>query len=330
LTLLSTQKISKSYDKSDFILNDISFQLNPGEILSLVGPNGSGKSTLLSIISGNMDAESGQVLLDGEKVEGPKSKLIAGHEEIKLVFQDYGLKPSMTVYENIRYQLLDYSEDFKKERLETVLGICNLTELQSRKPREISGGQQQRVALANALATDPKVLLMDEPFSNLDPYTKADILQALQDIAKKTNTAIIIVTHDPSDSLMVADKIAFLEKGNLIQLDSPEGIYYHPSNIKIGKFFGYLSVLSPNSCREFSITLEKGNVCIRAEDIRLSSTGMKFKVLNSIWKGHYRVLVLEQEGFDPLLAFDYSNSVNKNDIVKVELDKSAIINILPS
>jgi iron(III) transport system ATP-binding protein len=233
----------------------------------------------------------------------------------------------MSVYENIRYQLLDYSEDFKNERINTVLELCNLTELQSRKPREISGGQQQRVALANALATDPKVLLMDEPFSNLDPYTKADILQSLQDIAKKTSTAIIIVTHDPADSLMVADKIAFLENGNLIQLETPETIYYNPANIKIGKFFGYLSILSPGSCKKLGISPKDGNTCIRAEDVKISSTGLKFTVLNSIWKGHYRVLVLEQENFDPLLAFDYSNTVRKNDIVHIGLDKAAIINI---
>lgn len=291
---LIVKKVTKSFDKvSGPVLSDVSFKIEAGEIVAVIGPNGSGKSTLLSIIAGLLSPDTGEVRLDKEKLEGPEKNLVPGHEEIKLVFQDYGLKPSMTVRENIRYQLLDFKESYQQERINEVLELCELKGLEKRKPGELSGGQQQRVSLANAMATDPQVLLMDEPFSNLDPFTKEEMISEVKRIAKETNTTIVIVTHDGIDALSLADRVAFLDEGTIQQFGTPGQLYYQPENQKIGHFLGYLSLLSDQTKKRLGVDSGK-KIAIRAEHLHLDPDGYEYKVLDIDWKGFYQLGFLDQ------------------------------------
>lgn len=320
---LFAENLTKFYQKDQGnVIENLSLKIETGQIVAVIGPNGSGKSTLLSLLAGLLSPDAGRITLDGTKVEGPEKNLVPGHEDIKLVFQDYGLKPAMTVKENIRYQLLAFKETYQKTRIDEVIDICHLRELKDRKPRELSGGQQQRVALANAIATDPAVLLMDEPFSNLDPFTKEEIIREIKRISKETETTVVIVTHDALDALSLADKVAFLDQGRILQYDTPEQIYHHPGSLKIGQFLGHLSILSEYTKNKFDLDL-KMKYAIRAEHLHFHSTGIEFKILDSHWKGFYTVTFLDQKDDVPLvmLTSKFIESSLKTIRISPEFDK---------
>lgn len=323
MSFLTVKSVSKSYNNTQ-VFKNLSLEIEEGEIVALVGPNGSGKSTLLSLMAGLLEPDNGSILLSGKKIEGPEKNLVPGHEEIKLVFQDYGLKPSMSVIENIKYQLIDYKEEYIRERIEVVLNICNLQAFKNRKPRELSGGQQQRVALANALSTDPQVLLMDEPFSNLDPFTKTEILEEVKRIVRETGTTIIIVTHDAHDALSLADRIAFLDQGTILQYDSPKNIYNHPLTLKIGHFFGYLSELSPETKKLMGLDPSK-IYAIRAENVLDDTEGVNFPIITKSWRGFFQVISLKQNGESPLLMLSKTPIDDSLKDVKVKIDRSKLL-----
>ena len=278
--MLEVVKISKTYPGADFgAANDVSFKVVDNEILALVGKSGSGKSTILQVVAGLMKPDDGEVIFNEEVLENPEEQLIAGHKDIKMVFQDFQLKPNMTVVENVRYMLLQFDKNYQKERTEELLELCGIADLGERKPNELSGGQRQRLSIACALAEDPKLLLMDEPFSNLDPLTKQELLMELVDIIKSEKLSLIFVTHDTRDAMFVADKVAFLSDGQLIQNDTVPNIYNKPSTIEIAAFFGRIN--------DISEVTGIPNTYVRAEDISISkgSDGLELCVLKSIFLG---------------------------------------------
>lgn len=239
---LQVLNLSKSYPGESLgAVNQVSFSLSQGEILSFVGESGSGKSTLLRMLAGLMKPDEGEILFSGEPLENPEEQLIAGHQQIKMVFQDFDLMPNMSVAENIRYPLLSYDKAYAQERVSALLTLCGLSSLADRLPRELSGGQQQRVALARALADEPELLLMDEPFSQLDPVNKSGLLQDLLRIIRTEEVALVLVTHDTNDALMISDRVGFLRNGRLMQLDSPERIYHQPTDREVAAFFGHVN-----------------------------------------------------------------------------------------
>lgn len=260
--MLKAKNISKTYPGEDYgAVIDVSLNLAENEILALVGMSGSGKSTMLQIIAGLMKPDQGSIQFKDEHLVNPEEQLIAGHPKIKIVFQDFQLKPNMTVEENVRYKLLQFDKVYQTERTEELLSLCNLSEFASRKPKELSGGQKQRLSIARALADDPELLLMDEPFSNLDPITKQNLLIELVDIVKSEGLGLIFVTHDTRDAMLIADRVAFLSEGELIQNDTTRQTYNHPINLDIAQFFGRVNDVS-------EVTNEP-NAYVRAEWLRL-------------------------------------------------------------
>ena len=243
--MLEVKNISRKYPGEALgAVIEASITLEKGEILSIVGKSGSGKTTMLRMVAGLMKPDSGEVWFMDKKLQNPENQLITGNKYIKLVFQDFQLKPNMTVAENIKYQLLHYHEDFQEERTLQLLALCKLEELANKKLHEISGGQKQRLALARALSEDPKLLLMDEPFSSLDPMTKRTLIFDLIDIIKQQEISLILVTHDTQDALQLSDRLAFIDKGRIIQVGSPEELYSKPVNLEITQFFGPVNKLS--------------------------------------------------------------------------------------
>lgn len=232
-----------SFSRENPILDQISFELPAGKILGLVGPSGAGKSTLLKIIAGLLDADSGSVMWKKKLVVGPSKRLVPGHPEIQLVNQDFDLDIYHTVGENLRVKAHYLPTHEREELVEELLELLDLTSLKNQQAIHLSGGEQQRLALGRALAMEPAVILLDEPFAHLDVHLKQKISDYLLALKKVRKTAFILVSHDGQDVLSLADQIAFFNEGKIHRIDTPQGFYYQPSNPFEGRFFGTLNVL---------------------------------------------------------------------------------------
>lgn len=221
----------------------VSFTVKKGELLVLTGESGCGKTTLLKLIAGLEEPDAGSIQCNGQLVTGPSQNLVPGHPDIKLAFQDYRLFPNLTVFQNLEQALKGYQKGYQTDRIEQLVQLCALPHLRHQYPRDLSGGEQQRVALARAMADEPAVLLLDEPFSNLDELTKQPLKQALLDSLRTFGTTAILVTHDRHDALTMADRLAVMQAGRLLQLDTPAHIYRSPLTPYVARFFGNAHIL---------------------------------------------------------------------------------------
>lgn len=279
MSFLSVKRVSKKYPNQETpAVTDVSFDLQKGEILALVGENGSGKTTLLKLINGLEDADQGEVYFEEKPVSGPSSNLVPGHEQIKMLYQSFNLFPKHTIRENIGYNLRYQSNDFQEEKVRELIALCRLEGMENKLPSELSGGQQQRVALAKAIADDPQLLLMDEPFSNLDLFLRDEIKkQVIRKIREEGNSAIF-VTHDLKDALALSDRIAVMRNGRILQIASPQNVYEKPADEYVAYLFGKVNILSadaffknlniPGNKKITRITRET-KICIRPEHITL-------------------------------------------------------------
>ena len=227
--------VSKEF--GDFIaLNDINFTINQGEFFTLLGPSGCGKTTLLRIIAGFENPDDGAVLFDDTNVVGlPPNK-----RHSNTVFQSYALFPHMTVFENVAFSLRLKKVDNAtvEEKVRKYLSLVQLEEHMYKKPNQLSGGQRQRVAIARALINEPKVLLLDEPLSALDAKLRSSLLVELDRLHDKIGITFIFVTHDQSEALAVSDRIAIMNKGNVLQIGTPFEVYESPATQFVAQFIG--------------------------------------------------------------------------------------------
>jgi iron(III) transport system ATP-binding protein len=209
----------------------------------LLGESGSGKTTLLRIIAGFEVADQGNVKLSETVLFDTKKFVQPEKRGIGMVFQDYALFPHLNVLKNISFGLKG-SSDEKAKRSAELLKLVELTGYEKRYPHELSGGQQQRIAIARALAPSPSLILLDEPFSNLDESLKNKVRQDIQAILKKAGTTAIFVTHDTKDALAVADKVIVLHEGKMQQNDTPQRLYQHPANLVVARLFGHTNIIN--------------------------------------------------------------------------------------
>jgi iron(III) transport system ATP-binding protein len=203
-------------NKNDNIKN-LNISIEKGEIVGILGESGSGKSTILRILAGLETPYKGNIEIDGKKIYDDKTFIETEHRGIGMVFQDYALFPHMTVAKNIMFGLKKISKSEKEKRMIEMLELVNLKEYQNKYPYELSGGQQQRIAIARAIAPKPLILLLDEPFSNLDANLKSKIRNDLKKIIKDANITSIFVTHDKEDAIDIASKVIVLDKGEVIK-----------------------------------------------------------------------------------------------------------------
>jgi len=204
--------------------------LYSGEILSILGPSGCGKTTLLRIIAGLENPTQGMINLDGEEIFGPRNNVEPYKRNIGMIFQDYALFPHLSVEKNILFGISHLDSKVQTENLERVKKLTRLDKLLKRYPHELSGGQQQRVAIARTLATNPSVLLMDEPFSNLDASLRLTVRMEMEEILRESNTATIFVTHDREEAFSIADRVAVMASGSIKQIGPPDQIYFWPNS----------------------------------------------------------------------------------------------------
>jgi len=221
---------------------DVSLAVRAGEIVALLGPSGCGKTTLLRVVAGFVRQSKGSVRIDGKPVD----HLPANLRNVGIVFQSYALFPHMTVADNIAYGLEARGTARAKVRktVDQFLEVVRLTELRDRLPRQLSGGQQQRVAVARALAVEPTVLLLDEPFSALDKGLRLDMQIEIKRLQRQFGLTAILVTHDQDEAMSVADRIAVMNQGRVEQFDTPINVYDHPATLFVSGFIGTTNLLA--------------------------------------------------------------------------------------
>ncbi len=294
---LEAKDISKSYGSST-ILNNVSLHVDASEFLVIVGRSGTGKSTLLRILATLEQQDAGAVLLEGKELPKPKKKLVPGHEDIQLAHQGFELHPHMSARENIERGLLAYQADYRAHRTNQLLDLADLQHATEAKPRQLSGGQQQKLSIATALASEPKVLLLDEPFSNLDPFSRDRFLHEIKITAAELGTAVILVTHDTREALAVADRIMVLQNGEISQEGTPEEIYHQPNTRSVAEFFGRVNYFSTEQAAEFWPELSLGSsswVGFRPASFQLSGEGvLRGTVYGHSFQGAYYVVHLER------------------------------------
>lgn len=218
------------------ILHGINLVIEDKSFVSLLGASGCGKTTLLKSIAGLLETDSGDILINGESIV----KLLPEKRGTIIVFQDLRLFPHMTVEQNICFsmELQKISKEQQKETVARLLESVRLAGYEKRKIRQLSGGQRQRVALARALAANPKILLLDEPFSGLDEQLRLEMGELVKRLHKEWGITTVLVTHDKREALQMSDKIALMDKGNVLQYDTPENIVSHPASKEVEEYFG--------------------------------------------------------------------------------------------
>lgn len=324
-SLKASSLFFKYTEQSPFILSNVNFEVGPGEFLSIVGPSGSGKTTLLKLLAGLMNPSSGTVSYDDEELEGPDVRLVPGYEEIKLVHQQFELRPNISARENVAAVLNGYTAEYRKERVKFLLDFFSLSYFENHKPAQLSGGQQQRLAIAKAMANEPGILLMDEPFSSLDPMNSAVFLKEVKRLAKETNTGVVLVTHDTRDAMM-ADKIVVLMNGMIKQSGSPDEIYYRPNGIEVGSFFGPINRLKSKEMKLFGVETLADSF-LRAESFlpSLASDKNGFQVKEVIFRGAYQVLIVMLSKQKEVLVFDFGKLFKIGDFISLELKQNEVI-----
>ena len=237
---LDIQSVSKRFDRT-LALDNISLQVQEGEFIFLLGPSGCGKTTLLRIIAGLEEATTGRILQAGQDI----TRLPPSRRNFGIVFQSYALFPNLTVFQNIAYGLENRKEmkQMVKTRVEEMLALMGLQDFRNRYPAQLSGGQQQRVALARALAISPGLLLLDEPLSALDARIRANLRIEIASLQRKLGITTIMVSHDQEEALTMADRVVVMEKGRIVQLDTPEKIYHQPATPFVADFVGLMNFL---------------------------------------------------------------------------------------
>jgi len=245
----------------------ITVDIARGEILALLGPSGSGKTTMLRLLAGFEVADGGRIAVAGEDV----TTVPPARRRFGMVFQHYALFPHLDVGENVGFGLTQSSD--RETRVATALGLVDLAGFERRKVHELSGGQQQRVALARALAPEPRVLLLDEPLSNLDPALRERTRRELRDVIKRVGITTIFVTHEQEEAFDLGDRVAVLNNGHLEQTGLADDLYEHPANLFVATFVGRANVFRGDSARVLGGN-GKGVVVVRPERLQFAAAGL--------------------------------------------------------
>ena len=289
MALLEVQQISKQL-KGGLLIDQISFEQKALQKIAITGESGAGKTTLLKMIGGRAQPDGGTILFNGEKVIGPEEKLLPGHKEIGYLSQEHDLLHNYKVEDLVWFQ-----NKLSDEESTILFEICQIADLMKRKTDQLSGGEKQRIALCMILTKSPKMLILDEPFSNLDPIHTNILKAVLEEITERLQITCLLTSHDPNDTLSWADEIIVMKKGQIIQKGTPEIIYHQPVNEYVAGMFGRYNLLTPEQAALFGVDANEKNVIIRPEDFIMSApseNGVKGIVEKiSFWGSFYELEV---------------------------------------
>ena len=249
--MLTVKNISFGYSKNKTVLNNFSFTVQKGEHLCVMGESGCGKSTLLKVIYGLLDLHEGSLFWDDEQILGPEFNLVPGFKEFKYVAQDFDLMPYTSVKENIKKFLSRFYPEESEARTQELLEVIEMKAFENTKVKNLSGGQKQRVAIARALAKEPKLLLLDEPFGQIDNFKKNTLRRSLFGYLKEKNIACIVATHDKNDALSFADELLIIKNHRIIAKDNPIAIFSNPKEKYVASLFDDVNELILNSKKAF-------------------------------------------------------------------------------
>ena len=340
-SILELRSVSCAYDPNRPAIRDISFAAREGEILCLLGPSGCGKTTVLRAIAGFEPVRSGEIFLSGRRVSSPSEMIPTEERRVGMVFQEYALFPHLRVADNIAFGLHHLSRAERSHQVQEMLRLTGLEGLERRYPHELSGGQQQRVALSRALVQNPVVLLLDEPFSNLDPDMASRMRLELHALLRRMKTTTILVTHDHDEAFAMADRIAVLNHGVLEQMDSPELLYHVPSTPFVADFVGQADFI-PGTVSQGMVHTELGDfpdtldckdgtavvVMIRPDDIHLvPREGARSRVLSRQFHGSENLYTVSLPSGQIVHSSESSTSVYQEGTA-VELRVSATHTVL--
>ncbi|WP_324677603.1 ABC transporter ATP-binding protein [Hymenobacter sp. GOD-10R] len=297
MSLLSVTGISLQ-ENNKFALKDISFTLEKFQKLAIAGETGAGKSTLLQITAGLLQSETGEVRFEDKIVRGPADKLVPGHPAIAYLSQQFELPQFLRVE-----QVLRYANKLTAEQARTLYDVCRINHLITRKTNQLSGGERQRIALAKLLLASPTLLLLDEPFSNLDRVHKNILKSVIHDLGEKLGITCILISHDPHDTLSWADEIMVLKAGQLIQRGTPAQIYRQPVDEYTTSLFGDYNLITGEAVPVFAelagIEITSEALVIRPEDFKISSEdngGLLGEVTQARFFGAYSELEIKLAG----------------------------------
>ncbi len=338
--ILETSNLTKKFTAGDLpVVLDVSIRIERGEVFVLLGPSGCGKTTMLRMIAGFERADRGEIRLDGNLLEGSGVHVRPEKRDIGFVFQDYALFPHLTVLENVIYGLKGMNRSQRRDRGMELLEGVGLTKCRDRKPQDLSGGEQQRIALARSMAPAPKLILMDEPFSNLDAALRSTTRAEVRDLLSRHGMSAILVTHDQEEALSFADRIAVMTEGHIEQVGRPEQVYRRPQTPFVAQFLGRTNLLEVDAKGDIAhtplgpIRLNRsmhghGSVSIRPEHLQLDAPQPGFprgRVLDRVYKGHDLSFTVRVNDLIYEVHTDYRCTFQSGDDVRIVPMENAVV-----
>lgn len=351
MSSLEIRNLSKKYNNaSDYIIKDLNFNVEKGEFLTLLGNSGCGKTTLLRLICGFEPHSEGEILLNGKVISSSSIWVPPEKRNIGMVFQDYALFPNMTAWGNVAFAVRKKKKCISKT--DKMLKLMEIFDVKDKYPHQLSGGQQQRVAIARALIRKPDILLLDEPFSNLDLGIREAVREEIQKILRKMDATVILVTHDQTEALSISQRVAILHDGKIQQIATPYEIYNRPANLFVAQFVGKTNVFEglvegvDTVLSSFGIVQVKDNMpyrmgttikfIIRPEDVVISKEGKTKGVITRYnYAGTHYDVVISVKGSNEaelqvLATLPGESEIRINDEIKFDLFIKSNHHIFPT
>lgn len=293
--LLKVDNLSLSYDDWK-VLKGLSFNMKEGEIMCVLGESGCGKTSLLKAIRGFMDRDEGEIYFQDERVFNKSEKLVPGTKGVAIVHQDFQLEPGYTVYDNIRHHLIQYVKSYQESKTEEIIKLCGLEELRNKTSKELSGGQKQKVALAKAMIEEPPLLLLDEPFSNLDNISKSEFKKILKNIVKELGVGLLFVTHDSKDALTFSDQIIVIQDGIVLKKGTPHELTSQPPSVYAAKLLGLINLITKDELKLLNLVVTDNKPYYWIQQSNISfETGSDFEVINEEFLGEEYIYVVKKD-----------------------------------
>ena len=338
--LLTVESITKQFAATP-VVKDVSFTVYPGEIFALLGPSGCGKTTTLRIVAGFETADTGRISMAERTLTDNNVHVPPESRGIGFVFQDYALFPHKNVLENVAFGLRKVSKKQRQERAFEVLEMVGLTNLQSRLPHHLSGGEQQRVALARAIIARPKLLLLDEPFSSLDPGLRQSTREEVRSLLKAEGISAVLVTHAQEEALSFSERLGVMKEGALEQIGTPEAVYRHPKTAYVADFLGQTNFIRADIKDGMAETpfgrvkvegTDTGNalLSIRPECLVMMTpdpqrSTRSGRVVGQAFKGHDFTYQVEMDGQQYFIQTDYRCPFQIGNTVQLKAESAVVV-----
>jgi len=318
MSFLEVKNIVKSFGDTE-VLKGISFDMDAHSRLALIGKSGSGKTTMLRLIAGLEIPNSGTITINGEELTSDKNFIKPEKRNMGYVFQNHSLFPHLDVYSNIVFSISKQPKKVKMDMAMSYLNMLGLEDKLKSYPHQLSGGEKQRISIIRTLASKPRLLLLDEPFSNLDKNTKEKLKIDLKDILDKEKLPTIMITHDADDSFDLADEVILLDEGNIVARGNPEDLYKRPINDHSARFFSESDILEKNESNEKFFSnygLTEKRICIAPQSIKIAEEGTQAKILGHKFVGNGYMVKLDIMGAE-LKMFSIERITNPTINVKI-------------